>query len=143
MCGRLCAFAKVHLQPAEHQIITMPVRVIDLARFDPTAATPSHGGVRRTAAAAALVDSAGGTRRVAAGAGGAADTTAWDAADGAYAGAWVVDGGTYRFFAAGCVSNPALVDAHHHGDPDCPFASAIEGAAVDIGREGVPYGVFA
>jgi len=50
-------------------------------------------------------------------------------------GAWVVDGGTYTFFAAGCVANSVLRDIHHAGDPSCPFfESAVVGKSVVIGR---------
>ena len=58
-------------------------------------------------------------------------------------GAWVVDGGAYTFYAAGCVANSVLRDIHHSGDPTCPFyASAVVGQSVVIGSEGRTYGVY-
>jgi beta-glucosidase len=63
---------------------------------------------------------------------------------GQYAsGAWVVDGGTYSFFASPCVANPALRDLHHEGDPLCPHReSAIVGASASFGTEGSVFGVY-
>ena len=114
----LCAFTKVHLDAGERRAVSMRVRLSDLARFDPYA-TVSHAEDH-------------------------VHTIADDTESGVstYPGAWVIDGGAYTFFAAGCISNPALRDAHHHGDPDCPYASAIQGVTVSIGREGEVYGQF-
>ena len=116
----LCAFAKVHLNAGEERTVAMDVRVSDLARYDPYAA--------RDAPPVEMSTGGGGAH------GGLSEYS--------YPGAWLIDGGAYTFFAAGCISNPALRDAHHHGDPDCPYATAIDGVTVSIGREGEVFGRF-
>ena len=57
-------------------------------------------------------------------------------------GAWVVDGGTYTFYVAPCVANPALRDVHHEGDPLCNYTTAIIGVDAKLGKEGELVGVY-
>ena len=68
----------VHLAPGESRVVSMPVRIADLARFDPYHATPPppRDGMHD---------------------GDGLDAPASSRADGvsAYRGSWVVDGGTY------------------------------------------------
>jgi hypothetical protein len=110
----LCGFTKVLVQPGETALVRLPVRLSDLARYDPSATPPTRESPAR-------LDHGG------------RDT---------YPGAWVVDGGSYTFFVAGCVANNALRDVHHEGDPSCPFESAINGMSGIIGREGVQFGAY-
>ena len=109
-----CAFAKVHLMPGQMKRVSVQVRLSDLARWDPTADPPTEDGG----------EGALPPRTIA-------------------SGAWVVDGGAYTFFAAGCVANAILRDIHHAGDPTCPFyESAVVGKSVNFGQEGQLYGVY-
>eukprot|EP00966_Prymnesium_polylepis_P161527 3733051-Prymnesium_polylepis.1 len=124
----LCAFTKVYLQPGESRAVKLPVKLSDLARYDPAAILPGGGQ-----GASPSAEVGHGDRR---------SSAAGDGGRSAYPGAYVVDGGIYNFFAAGCVANNALRDVHHEGDPTCPYHSAIFGASASIGREGDFYGVY-
>ena len=118
----LCGFTKVFLQPKQSKTVTVAVRVSDLARWDTSATPPTDA--RPVRVSVGLDPVPHGPHSIA-------------------SGAYVVDGGSYTFFAAGCVANSVLADIHHSGDPMCPFyESAVVGKAVVIGREGGLYGAY-
>ena len=112
-----CGFAKAVLQAGETRELAIQIRLRDLARFDPLMTPP----------AAHEQPGAKQSRR---------------AGQGSMTGAWVVDGGEYIFFLAPCVTNPALRDLHHQGDPLCNYSSAIDGVKVTVGQEGETFGIY-
>jgi beta-glucosidase len=146
----VCGFSKVALAAGAEKRVSVRVRLSDLARWDPATDPPAP----QDAAMGGMNDDHSASRADAAAdqapsdvmhltANGLGQINAAPAARSIVSGAWVVDGGAYTFFAAGCVANPVLRDIHHHGDPSCPFyESAVVGQTAQIGREGELYGVY-
>lgn len=95
------SFTKVSLGAGEHRVVTVTVRLCDLARYDEDATTTNRKGKP-------------------------------------VVGAYVVDGGTYGFYAGDCVASGGV----YNDVATCPHNTAKEGVQATIGRPDTVYGVY-
>ena len=97
----LAGFTKLHLLPGQSMEVAVPIRLVDLARFDP-------------------------------------DMPWTNRKESAVMGAYVVDGGTYGFYAGDCVASGGV----YNDMAGCPHKTAQEGTRVQIGSSGQVFGVY-